>query len=214
MAVVFPTVFKYLTVGLWVVLFSFFLLKKKNHGRDSILHQRQSIWRVFKLLVCTNQFRRKDLAGIALPPPFLFFLCVLHFAPKNFSGTNCNKHPFLCVARLHKKKFINLIYGNSLKTTEHYFQAKKFAGTRHEEEIRQSRNPSEAARMGRSRSRPLREDWELVKDRIMLDALVAKFTQHPDLRDLLIGTGLSFFFRFVSRFETGKLQMQSFCVIA
>jgi ribA/ribD-fused uncharacterized protein len=45
-----------------------------------------------------------------------------------------------------------------------------------------------AARMGRSRQRPLRADWEAVKDEIMREALRAKFTQNPQLRSLLFGT--------------------------
>ena len=74
-------------------------------------------------------------------------------------------------------------------TSEHYFQAQKFAGTEHEEAIRQARSPRIAARMGRSRERPLRRDWETVKDDIMREALQAKFEQHPSLRSLLIQTG-------------------------
>ena len=46
-----------------------------------------------------------------------------------------------------------------------------------------------AARMGRSRSRPLRKDWESVKDQIMLEALRAKFAQHDNLKELLLNTG-------------------------
>jgi N-glycosidase YbiA len=46
-----------------------------------------------------------------------------------------------------------------------------------------------AARMGRERSRPLRRDWEAVKERVMRDALRAKFTQNTDLRDALLATG-------------------------
>ena len=74
-------------------------------------------------------------------------------------------------------------------TSEHYFQAQKFAGTFHEEEIRRAKKPRLAAEMGRDRKRPLRRDWESVKERVMLDALRAKFTQHVDLRALLLGTG-------------------------
>jgi ribA/ribD-fused uncharacterized protein len=74
-------------------------------------------------------------------------------------------------------------------TSEHYFQAQKFAGTPHEEEVRQAKSPMIAARMGRSRKRPLRKDWEKVKDDVMLQALRAKFTQHPELKKLLLGTG-------------------------
>lgn len=79
--------------------------------------------------------------------------------------------------------------GRSWPTVEHYFQAQKFAGTEHEEAIRLAASPMVAARMGRSRERPLRADWERVKLGVMLEALRAKFTQHADLRELLVSTG-------------------------
>src|SRR5882672_4093266 len=79
--------------------------------------------------------------------------------------------------------------GRGWPTSEHYFQAQKFAGTEHEEAVRLARSPMLAARMGRSRERPLRLDWETVKDDIMREALRAKFTQHPQLRSLLLSTG-------------------------
>jgi len=74
-------------------------------------------------------------------------------------------------------------------TTEHYFQAQKFAGTPHEEAIRQAKTPKQAAQMGRDRTRPLRADWEAVKDEIMREAVRLKFRMHPDLRQLLLDTG-------------------------
>ncbi len=74
-------------------------------------------------------------------------------------------------------------------TSEHYFQAQKFAGTEHEEMIREVPSPMIAARMGRSRSRPLRRDWERVKDDVMRDAVWAKFTQNPELTEQLLATG-------------------------
>ena len=79
--------------------------------------------------------------------------------------------------------------GKTWPTSEHYFQAQKFAGTHHEEEVRRTKSPMIAARLGRSRARPLRKDWESVKDDIMREALQAKFTQHADLRELLLQTG-------------------------
>jgi hypothetical protein len=74
-------------------------------------------------------------------------------------------------------------------TTEHYFQGQKFAGTEHEEAIRAAKSPTVAARMGRSRQRPLREDWETVKDDIMRQAVLAKFRRHADIRQVLLDTG-------------------------
>lgn len=79
--------------------------------------------------------------------------------------------------------------GKSWPTSEHYFQAMKFAGTEHEEAIRVAKRPNEAARIGRQRSRPLRRDWEGVKDDIMRRAVWAKFSTHADLSSLLLSTG-------------------------
>ncbi len=74
-------------------------------------------------------------------------------------------------------------------TTEHYFQAQKFAGTPDAEAIRGAASPMQAAKMGRDRMRKLRSDWETVKLEVMREALRAKFTQHPDLRAALLATG-------------------------
>src|SRR5919204_2028438 len=82
--------------------------------------------------------------------------------------------------------------GKVWPTSEHYFQAQKFAGTEHAEAIRKTRSPMIAARMGRDRKKPLRRDWEAVKDDVMREAVRAKFTQHPDLLKSLLETGDAF----------------------
>src|SRR4051812_46252440 len=74
-------------------------------------------------------------------------------------------------------------------TSEHYFQAQKFAGTPHAEEIRIATSPMIAARMGRARSRPLRPDWDDVKDDVMRRAVLRKFESHDDIRAILLSTG-------------------------
>ncbi|MGH9762353.1 MAG: NADAR family protein [Blastocatellia bacterium] len=79
--------------------------------------------------------------------------------------------------------------GKQWPTSEHYFQAQKFAGMRHEEAVRKAKSPMIAARIGRDRTRGLRPDWEKVKDGIMLNAVRAKFNQHPRLASLLLSTG-------------------------
>ncbi|MCB9642142.1 MAG: NADAR family protein [Myxococcales bacterium] len=79
--------------------------------------------------------------------------------------------------------------GKYWPTTEHYFQAQKFAGTEHEEAVRMQKGPGFAAQMGRNRKLPLRKDWESIKDNVMRDAVYAKFTQHKDLKELLLSTG-------------------------
>lgn len=74
-------------------------------------------------------------------------------------------------------------------TSEHYFQAQKFADTEHEEAIRQAPTPKRAAEMGRQRTRPLRPDWEQVKDDVMRMAVLQKFLTHADIREVLLNTG-------------------------
>lgn len=78
--------------------------------------------------------------------------------------------------------------GKTWQTTEHYFQAQKFAGTEHENKIRNAPNPMKAAELGRTRKVKIRKNWDNLKDNVMFDALKAKFTQHEDLRKLLLET--------------------------
>lgn len=79
--------------------------------------------------------------------------------------------------------------GRTWPTTEHYFQAQKFRDDAYREKIRTTKSPMIAARLGRSRKAPIRKDWESVKLGVMLDAVRAKFAQHPGLAALLRSTG-------------------------
>lgn len=111
-----------------------------------------------------------------------------------------------------------VIDGRTWRSSEIYFQAKKFEGTEHEDLIAAAADSQTAADMGRERTRPLRTDWDqplptdtgewaeneklrflwtrhvgqdrpmLVKDYIMFVAVRAKFTQHEDYREVLVGT--------------------------
>lgn len=83
------------------------------------------------------------------------------------------------------------ICGKSYKTSEHYFQSQKFATTEpgYAEEIRKANSPGISKRLGGDRKHKLRPDWESVKDNVMREALRAKFTQHPELKFLLLDTG-------------------------
>lgn len=74
-------------------------------------------------------------------------------------------------------------------TTEHYFQAQKFVGASDEEAIRLAKSPKQAAEMGRDRKRPLRPDWEQVKDNVMREAVRQKFLTHKDIQQTLLNTG-------------------------
>ncbi len=81
--------------------------------------------------------------------------------------------------------------GKLWPSTEHFFQGMKFQSTdeTHMENIRLTPKPRDAAAMGRDRSHPLRTDWETIKDDIMRQAIIAKFTQYEDMKTLLLSTG-------------------------
>ena len=83
-----------------------------------------------------------------------------------------------------------LIDNKNWNTSEHYFQAQKFVGTPYLERIRHMQRPRDAFDLSRDPtvSRWLRSDWEKVKLDVMFKALLAKFSQHKDLKALLLQT--------------------------
>lgn len=105
-------------------------------------------------------------------------MAIRFYSLKNAFGefSNFSPHPFE-------------LDGVSWPTSEAYFQAQKFEEEDYREQIRLAPSPMEAANLGRSRTMPLRSDWEQAKDDVMRAALRAKFTSHPELRALLLSTG-------------------------
>ena len=55
--------------------------------------------------------------------------------------------------------------------------------------IRRARTPLRTAELGRDSSKPLRRDWERVKDDVMRRAVTTKVLAHVDIRELLLSTG-------------------------
>ncbi len=78
--------------------------------------------------------------------------------------------------------------GVSWPTMEHYFQAMKFIGTDQYDKIRNAVSPKQAKDLGQTRIVPIREDWDNVKEEIMLNGLREKF-KIPELKELLLKTG-------------------------
>ncbi|KOR32756.1 Swarming motility protein ybiA [Achromatium sp. WMS3] len=75
-------------------------------------------------------------------------------------------------------------------TVEHYFQAQKFPdNAEHKESIRTAASPGIAKQLGRKKKISRIQEWEQIKDSIMLTAVRKKFTTHPELRTLLLSTG-------------------------
>lgn len=76
--------------------------------------------------------------------------------------------------------------GLTYRNNEAAFQAAKVIDKKLREEF-STLNPSEAKRKGRRVS--LRPDWEQVKNRVMYEVCLAKFTQNPELKTKLLETG-------------------------
>ncbi len=56
--------------------------------------------------------------------------------------------------------------------------------------MRRQKTPDEAKGMGNDENHPARSGWHTqIKDEVMLEVVRAKFTQHPELRELLLATG-------------------------
>jgi GTP cyclohydrolase II len=76
------------------------------------------------------------------------------------------------------------------QTTEHYYQAQKFISKHDQELIRCASTPM----LAKSKADEMphlakRTDWKTIKESIMLKALRAKFSQHPNLHEKLLSSG-------------------------
>ncbi|MDB9376068.1 NADAR family protein [Nodularia sphaerocarpa] len=84
------------------------------------------------------------------------------------------------------------IQGAYWSTVEHYYQAQKFVGSVDAAIIpiiHAAETPEAAAALGRCSTRQLRSDWEIVKTRVMREAVLKKFLTHLDIKEILLNTG-------------------------
>jgi N-glycosidase YbiA len=106
--------------------------------------------------------------------------------PILFYGTK--EIPYGCFSNFSAHPFT--LENQKWRTSEHYFQAMKFfPHWDHIKALREMPSPMQVAKAGRSRARPLRPDWETVKDDLMRIAVLAKFEQNPEIAKILLETG-------------------------
>ena len=100
-----------------------------------------------------------------------------------------NKSPeFSELNNLHVAPFT--IDGKQYASVEHYLQVQKFPSNPDlQEQIRSSKTPSNAKTLAGATDSPVRPDWDAVRDDVVRKALRAKFTQNPNLKDILLSTG-------------------------
>ena len=97
-----------------------------------------------------------------------------------------------------------VVEGETWRSTEFYYQAQKSFDREYRAAIRQATSPGHAKRLSSDptqstrnrkcswftgRLEKLRGDWAEVKLDVMRVAVRAKFTQHDDLREMLLATG-------------------------
>lgn len=78
------------------------------------------------------------------------------------------------------------VHGLTYPTVEHFYQASKAATKAGYDAVMSCDSPAGAKRVGRHVE--VRPDFEQLKRAIMMQGVLAKFTQHPDLRELLLST--------------------------
>lgn len=77
--------------------------------------------------------------------------------------------------------------GHYWPTVEHYFQAQKFSDLAARERILRAATPKDARALGQSRDFKIREDWDVVREQVMLKALRLKF-KNATAKALLLST--------------------------
>jgi len=78
--------------------------------------------------------------------------------------------------------------GQDWLSTEHYVQAQKFLGTPKFARIRGTKSAEDARKVGNERDTKLRDDWETVKEMVMVKCNQAKFEQNAELKRHLLAT--------------------------
>lgn len=75
------------------------------------------------------------------------------------------------------------------RTSEHYYQMQKFTDPSLIRAICNAPTPLEAAIIAHSNNNKVVEYWMQVRDKAMYAAIELKFSQNPDIRDMLKETG-------------------------
>jgi len=75
------------------------------------------------------------------------------------------------------------------QTAEHYYQSQKFKGSDLESKIRLASSPMQAKEIAQfNKEKYDSKKWQAIKEDVMLEALKAKFSQHPQLAYKLAST--------------------------
>lgn len=105
--------------------------------------------------------------------------------PIHFCGTD---GPFGFLSNFYEATFE--IEGKEWKSTEHFFQAQKFASDlEYFETIRDAPTPTAAKALGSVRRPGFNPSWNSVSEDVMKECNLAKFSQNDGLKQKLLETG-------------------------
>jgi len=74
-------------------------------------------------------------------------------------------------------------------SSEHYYQAQKFNDPQLQDSIRQASTPDKAFSLSREYAQFVKSDWMAVRDSVMRDVVMKKFSQNPFYAYQLVATG-------------------------
>ncbi len=74
------------------------------------------------------------------------------------------------------------------RTTEHFYQSQKFSDPVLQERVRSAATPMLAKQVAKQLETHIQPGWCNMKEEVMWKALDTKFTQHPELKTLLLST--------------------------
>lgn len=103
-----------------------------------------------------------------------------------FSKKNSEYRDF-CTNSKHAFLFNGRIY----KTVDHFIESEQFRDEKIKALVRESDTSAEAIMLGKLKIFDRRSDWKQLRQHSMRHALLAKFTQHPELATKLVNTGNS-----------------------
>lgn len=130
--------------------------------------------------------------------------CNMYESTNVMHNPNCvtNQKPIYFYSSTNKWAWLSnfwlcdiLIDGKVYKSTEHFYQCAKFIDPHIQKEIMDCATPKEVFLLANGKSGKYKDkikiNWHNIKDQVMKDALMAKFTQHNDLKKKLLETGNS-----------------------
>ena len=105
---------------------------------------------------------------------------IFFYEPWDENGYLCNLSPYTVF-------FDGLLW----PTSEHCYQAQKHRDPAYREKVRSASTCQEAIALGRDENSPSyrHDDWMDVRVSLMYDIVYAKFSQHEDIRKMLLDTG-------------------------